>query len=29
VATRYDKLKVTYSGFIFLGLIALLVKILC
>jgi transposase len=29
IATRYDKLDTSYSGFILLGLIALLLKILC
>lgn len=29
IATRYDKLDTSYTGFIFLGLIALLLKVLC
>lgn len=29
IATRYDKLDTSYSGFILLGLIALLLKFLC
>jgi len=29
IATRYDKLDITYSGFIFLGMIALILKVIC
>lgn len=29
IATRYDKLDVVYSGFVMLGMIALLLKVLC
>jgi transposase len=29
VATRYDKLDSSYSGFVFLGMIVLLLKVLC
>jgi len=29
IATRYDKLDSAYSGFVMLGMIALLLKVLC
>lgn len=29
IATRYDKLDTSYSGFVLLGMIALLLKVLC
>lgn len=29
IATRYDKLDVSYSGFIFLGMIVLILRVIC